>query len=378
MIKEQLTLTVSNNQLELVTSNVLVDEHGNFAHYRWGDTNYLKPFKQSVEGKKLDLTNVKTIYFAPKCSIPRDKAKPFLEEKKIKTVRDKNIADVIIASVDSVESGIRKDHLDYVMKGDIIPFIHGFTKGVDMQSLTNIINNFIGNHVIIDKALVEPLYITSHSNPTKIRQYNGNVPRLTGTSFNSGSLQGSWISTVTDDYFLDTKNFSNVYSQEEFNNLIGDTVIDRDAFDSLRTMLKSMDKDNHLVAMTIMAGCNYEKSFVYLALLLEEFGGNTIYNQKYRTSVAFKSLLNWLGYSKYRWDKDAILDVSIEKGLLTQELLDTIKASILEESRTFSSNFDVVEIRLKPEVQVKIDKLLNKQDDRFPSGGELLQEEVSF
>ena len=378
MIKEQLTLTVSNNQLELVTSRVLIDADGTFTYYRWGDLDYLKPYKQTVEGKKLDLTNVKTIYFAPKCSIPRDKAKPFLEEKKIKTVRDRATADVIIACIESVESGIRKDHLYYVEKIDIIPFINGFIRGVDKQLLAGIINNFTGNKVIIDKSLVEPFYINNHSNPTKIKNYNNSGPRLTGPSFISGSLQGSWVSSVTDDYFLDPKNFSNVYSQEEFNNLIGDTVIDRDAFESLQTMLKSMDKDNHLVAMTIMAGCNYEKSFVYLALLLEQFGGNTIYNQKYRTSVAFKSLLNWLGYSKYRWDKDAILHVSIEKGLLTQELLDTVKASILEESRTFSSNYEVVDIRLTAEMQVKVDKLLNKQDDRFPSGGELLQEEVSL
>lgn len=377
MIKEQLTLTVSNNQLELVTSRVLIDADGTFTYYRWGDVDYLKPFKQTVEGKKLDLTNVKTIYFAPKCSIPRDKAKPFLEEKKIKTVRDRATADVIIAGIESAESGISKDHLYYVEKIDIIPFINGFIRGVDKQLLAGIINNFTGNKVIIDKSLVEPFYINNHSNPTKL---GGSYPqsRLTGASFHNGSLQSSWVSTVTDDYFLDPKNFTNVYSQEEFNNLIGDTVIDRDAFESLQTMLKSMDKDNHLVAMTIMAGCNYEKSFVYLALLLEQFGGNTIYNQKYRTSVGFKSLLNWIGYSKYRWDKDAILDVSIDKGLLTQELLDTVKASILEESRTFSSNYEVVDIRLTAEMQVKVDKLLNKQDDRFPSGGELLQEEVSL
>ena len=377
MIKEQLTLTVSNNQLELVTSRVLIDADGTFTYYRWGDIDYLKPFKQTVDGKKLDLTNVKTIYFAPKCSIPRDKAKPFLEEKKIKTVRDRATADVVIASIESVESGIRKDHMYYVDTSDMIPFINGFLRGADKQRLTDIINNFTGNKVIIEKDLVEPFYINNHSNPTKL---GGSYPqsRLTGASFISGSLQGSWISTVTDDYFLDPKNFTNVYSQEEFNNLIGDTVIDRDAFESLQTMLKSMDKDNHLVAMTIMAGCNYEKSFVYLALLLEQFGGNTIYNQKYRTSVGFKSLLNWIGYSKYRWDKDAILDVSIDKGLLTQELLDTIKASILDESRTFSSNYEVVDIRLTAEMQVKVDKLLNKQDDRFPSGGELLQEEVSL
>lgn len=377
MIKEQLILTVINNQLELVTRNVLIDADGTFTHYRWGDTNYLKPFKQTVEGKKLDLTNVKTIYFAPKCSIPRDKAKPFLEERKIKTVRDRTTADVIIACTDSVESSIRKDHFYYVKKADMIPFINGFLRGADKQRLIDIINDFTGNNVIINKDLVEPFYINNHNNPTKTSGYN-NRSILSNMSFYSGNMNGSWISTVTDDYFLDAKNFGNVYSQEEFNNLIGDTVIDRDAFESIRTMLKSMDKDNHLVAMTIMAGCNYEKSFVYLALLLEEFGGNTIYNQKYRTSVAFKSLLNWLGYSKYRWDKDAILDVSIEKGLLTQELLDTIKASILEESRTFSSNYEVVDVRLIDEVQAKVDKILNKQDDRFPSGGELLQEEVSF
>ena len=377
MIKEQLTLTVSNNQLELVTSRVLIDADGTFTYYRWGDSDYLKPFKQTVESKKLDLTNVKTIYFAPKCSIPRDKAKPFLEEKKIKTVRDRATADVVIASIESVESGIRKDHMYYVDTSDIIPFINGFIRGVDKQLLAGIINNFTGNKVIINKSLVEPFYINNHSNPTKL---GGSYPqsRLTGASFHNGSLQSSWVSSVTDDYFLDPKNFSNVYSQEEFNNLIGDTVIDRDAFESLQTMLKSMDKDNHLVAMTIMAGCNYEKSFVYLALLLEQFGGNTIYNQKYRTSVGFKSLLNWIGYSKYRWDKDAILDVSIDKGLLTQELLDTIKASILDESRTFSSNFEVVDVRLTAEVKAKVDKILNKQDDRFPSGGELLQEVVSF
>lgn len=377
MIKEQLTLTVINYQLEFVTSNVLIDADGTFTYHRWNDANYLKPFKQSVEGKKLDLTNVKTIYFAPKCSIPRDKAKPFLEEKKIKTVRDRTTADIIIACTDSVESSIRKDHMYYVETSDMIPFINGFLRGADKQRLTDIIKNYKGNYVIINKALVEPFYINNHNNPTKTSGYN-NRSILSSMSFYSGNMSGSWISTVTDEYFLDAKNFSNVYSQEEFNNLIGDTVIDRDAFESLQTMLKSMDKDNHLVAMTIMAGCNYEKSFVYLALLLEEFGGNTIYNQKYRTSVAFKSLLNWLGYSKYRWDKDAILDVSIEKGLLTRELLDTVKASILEESRTFSSNYEVVDIRLTAEMQVKVDKLLNKQDDRFPSGGELLQEEVSL
>lgn len=374
MIQEQLTLTVSNNELVLEASRVLVDDKGKYLHYRWNGQEYLKVFKQSTADKKLDLTNVKTIYFAPKCSIPRDKAKPFLEEKKIKTVRDRDTADVIIASVDSIEAGLDTKHLYYIKTSDIIPFVKGFRTGADIDNLIVQLSTYTGKNVIINRSVVEPFYINNHVNPTKNLYGNS----LNGKSFQSGDYYGEYITTVTDDFLLFGANLSNVYSQEVFNNLIGDTVIDRDAFESLKTMLNSMDKDNHLVAMTIMAGCNYEKSFVYLALLLEEFGRGAIYNHKYRNTVGFKSLTNWIGYNKYRWDKDAILDVSIEKELLTQELLNTIKASVLDSATAYSANYEVVDVRLTAEVQVKVDKILNKQDDRFPSGGELLQEEVSL
>lgn len=374
MIQEQLTLTVSNNELVLIPSRVLVDDKRKYLHYRWSENEYIKVFKQATADKKLDLTNVKTIYFAPKCSIPRDKAKPFLEEKKIKTVRDRDAADIIIAGVDSIEAGLDTKHLYYVKTSDIIPFANGFKIGGNVHNITEQLATYTGKHVIVDRAVVAQFYVSNHVSPLK--SLYGTA--LQGKSFRSGDYYGEYITTVNDDFLLNSSNLSNVYSQEAFNNLIGDTVIDRDAFESLRTMLTSMDKDNHLVAMTIMAGCNYEKSFVYLALLLEEFGRNAIYNHKYRNTVGFKSLTNWIGYNKYRWDKDAILDVSIEKELLTQELLNTVKASVLDGSRTYSDNFEVVDIRLTAEMQIKVDKLLNKQDDRFPSGGELLQEEVSL
>jgi hypothetical protein len=374
MIQEQLTLTVSNNELVLIPSRVLVDDKKKYLHYRWHENEYMKVFKQATADKKLDLTNVKTIYFAPKCSIPRDKAKPFLEEKKIKTVRDRDAADIIIAGSDSMEAGLDTKHMYYIKTSDVKPFADGFRIGGNVHNLVAQLANYTGKYVIIDRSTITPFYVSNYTNPTK--NMYGSV--LHGRSFQSGDYYGDYITTVLDDFLLNSSNLSNVYSQEAFNNLIGDTVIDRDGFESLRTMLNSADKDNHLVAMTIMAGCNYEKSFVYLALLLEEFGRNAIYNHKYRNTVAFKSLTNWLGYNKYRWDKDAILDVSIEKELLTQELLDTVKASVLDGSRTFSDNFEVVDIRLTAEMQVKVDKLLNKQDDRFPSGGELLQQEVSL
>lgn len=376
MIQEQLTLTVNNGQLVLETSHVLIDEKGEFLYYRWSQNEYLKMFKQATADKKIDLTNVKTIYFAPKCTIPRDKAKPVLEEKNIKIVRDRNAADIIIASNASVEEGLIVSNQWYVNASDIIPFAKGFKTGGNVDELTKQLSTYKGKYVIINRGLVTSFYINNYSTP--IQSVSTHGPNLIAIAFKSGNYNNQSIATVIDDFLFIGSNLSNVYSQEEFNNLIGDTVIDREGYESLKTMLTSMDKDNHLVAMTIMAGCNYEKSFVYLALLLEEFGRGSIYNHKYRNTVGFKSLTNWLGYNKYRWDKDAILDVAIEKALLTQELLDTIKASVLDAAVTYSSNYDVVEVRLRPEVQAKVDKLLNKQDDRFPSRGELLQQEVSL
>jgi len=374
MIQEQLTLSVSNNELVLEPSRVLVDDKGKYLHHRWNEQEYLKVFKQSTADKKLDLTNVKTISFAPKCSIPRDKAKPFLEEKKIKTVRDRDAADIIIAGADSIDAGLDTKHLYYIKTSDVKPFADGFKIGGNVHNLVARLATYTGKYVILDRSAITSFYISNHNSPTK--NMYGSV--LHGRSFQSGDYYGDYITTVNDDFLLNSSNLSNVYSQEAFNNLIGDTVIDRDGFESLRTMLNSMDKDNHLVAMTIMAGCNYEKSFVYLALLLDEFGRGAIYNHKYRNTVGFKSLTNWIGYNKYHWDKDTILNVSIEKELLTQELLDTIKASVLDAATTYSGNYEVVDVRLTPEVQVKVDKILNKQDDRFPSGGELLQQEVSL
>jgi len=208
MIKEQLTLTVSNNQLELTTSRVLIDADGSFTYYRWGDLDYLKPFKQTVEGRNLDLTNVKTIYFAPKCSIPRDKAKPFLEEKKIKTVRDRDTADIIIAGLDSIDAGLDTQHLYYIKTSDVKPFADGFKTGGNVHNLVERLATYTGRYVILDRAAVTSFYVSNYINPTK--NMYGSV--LHGRSFQSGDYYGDYITTVTNNscswevYYLELGN----------------------------------------------------------------------------------------------------------------------------------------------------------------------------
>ena len=106
-----------------------------------------------------------------------------------------------------------------------------------------------------------------------------------------------------------------------------------------------------------------------------------LFRSNYRKTVAFKSLTEWIGYSKYRnFCKDTILDISLEKELLTRELLGIVKAYYLDQATAYSSNFDVSEIKLNADAQKKIDNYFNKKENgnRLPSGGELLQQEVSL
>jgi len=198
--------------------------------------------------------------------------------------------------------------------------------------------------------------------------------------FNYASIDRGSVSIIEDSSIYTPPFSAKAYDQKELINMLGETVLDKDGYESVRTMFKSQDNSNHMMAMTIMANCNYEQSFMYLALLLEEFGRSVIDNHSYKNTVAFKSLTKWMGYNKYRFDKDRIFDISIEKGLLTPELLDIIKKEYAEGSATYSNHYEVVDIRLTSEAQAKVDKIFKEKGyvNGLPSGGELLQQEVSL
>ncbi len=59
-------------------------------------------------------------------------------------------------------------------------------------------------------------------------------------------------------------------------------------------MFKSSDKDNHIMAMEIMANSNYVESALYLLLLLEEYG-HRIADCNTKNHVNFKSMVSYFG-----------------------------------------------------------------------------------
>lgn len=375
-----MTATSSSFELELI--DIYVNDSGVPDSIKWSDTTPASCIQQG-----LDLTNVKSIYFTPKVNVPRERVRPFLEDKGIKIVRDLNKADVIITCQDFYDSNIKHSYNDYVKVTGLKYFLSNFKDTCNAKEVLAQVNAYLAAEqitycILDDRNKLNVIYKDHHKMPSKHKTYwgNGYEYRYEDVDFNHSPISRNSMSFI-EDISIYTPPFSaKAYDQKDLISLLGETVIDKEAYESIRSMFKSLDKTNHLMGITIMANSNYEQSFMYLALLLEEFGRSVIDNHSYKNTVAFKSLTKWMGYNKYRFDKDRIFDISIEKGLLTPELLDIIKKEYAEGSATYSNHYEVVDIRLTPEAQAKVDKIFKDKGyvDGLPSGGELLQQEVSL
>ena len=152
-----------------------------------------------------------------------------------------------------------------------------------------------------------------------------------------------------------------VYDESELiTNINGDdsTIIDEEVYQQLGSMFESSDSDNHILAMEIMANSHYEKSILYLQMLLSNYYYQ-ISNSHTRNHVNFKSMLSYFNWATRSLGSSAEQIVSIidEKGLLT---VDMIKRLYKEYTRSVHGNInysDVFEVKEFTIKQAYLDKL---------------------
>ena len=379
-----LTCPSNSDTFKLEVTHVIPDASGNITK-SWGRQIPANPVDKN---KELDINSIKTIYFAPKVNVPRERVRPFLEDKGIKIIRDADKADAVIVSDDTYDHNISSWWGNACGAASMLHFLRSFNGALNTNQIIIQLEAYVNSGVLDSNYVIyniNQLNSVYRHNPNCVKSHASWGAHYTspGQSDFGGDAQAvdqGHISQVKDHTIYDPTYVSRCYDQTAILKHLGENIIDKESYESIRTMFQSTDKSNHLIAMTIMANANYEQSFMYLAFLLEEFGRGPIYNHSYRNTVGFKSLTKWMGYNKYRFDKDAILDISLEKKLLTRELLAIAKDYYLQGANAYSSNFEVSEIKLNAESQEKIDKYFNEKENgnRLPSGGELLQEEVSL
>jgi hypothetical protein len=301
-----------------------------------------------------------TIYLMPGVNIPRAKLKDLALNQGIKVVRDSDKANVIItgkattgkllngswyytAPVAKIEEYLDKVDVDDYYKDNL-------RTAMQSSESDNVYFNYstkvsINNHVV-----------------TSV---------FTGSSFHYYHIDDEWKELIEE-----CQN-KVVYDESELLAMInGDdaVTITNEVYTQLREMFKSSDKDNHIMAMEIMANSNYVESALYLLMLLEEYG-ERIGSCNTKNHVNFKSMVSYFGL-RVR-DIEYLDPDDVSKKLVSLNLITTDWLNILLQSRldwfitniARSSTFNVASMVPTPEVSVAINSDYRAEiafDDKKP------------
>lgn len=293
------------------------------------------------------------IYFMKGCTVPRVKLKDLSVKYKIRTTTDIDKATVVIGSDAAGSKLFKQDwmrkvsapifeatikalqevadeeidnyylhklsHLKMSFENDEWPeYIY-----CDWQTL-NICNPFNQNHTVeLQQAQIKHL---GCANEDEFEKKYGRM----------NNHRSEYVQTISEDNLelweqYKTKHIIEQGALLEVVNGDEATTIDLDTYQNLRNMFKSSDSDNHVLAMEIMANCNYKDSILFLTMLFFHHSYQ-IGNCRSRNHVNFKSLKNYLGEV---WSHvDGIFNTLAEHNALTVENIEFV----VEDQKNYFEN----------------------------------------
>jgi len=283
------------------------------------------------------------IYLLPGVNIPRVKLKDLALNLGIRVVRDPAKANIIFAGRNSIAK-ITSSRWAYKINSTCA-----------LERIKELCNDdfYIQN---LETA------IASTGETDIFGDYNDIYNILAKGSRND--YTSSYIYTIDPEYseMYNTVKSKIIYSEAELlNNINGDdsTIIDYDVYKQLKSMFQSSDDDNHILAMEIMANSHYEKSILYLLMLIADFN-NIISNTHTKNHVNFKSMLgyfNWIPRQVCHQDSEDIIKIVDGKGLLTLDMIQVLYkeyANDIHRNIAYDEVFEIKEITITQEY---LDKL---------------------
>lgn len=261
------------------------------------------------------------LFFAKSVNIPRVKLKNLTKDYKIKATTKIEDASAVFIS-DNTTAKYTEARWHYNVKTE--KFKEFFQGAVD----GGYIDNYYADKVNTALEFYENEYIAIEYNTKSVLE-DVHIPfRLTeGVSFSSQKLQ-----YISDEYvssYKDMLNFTGpIYDESELLKYLNGSdalAIEENMYESLCEMFDSSDRDNHTLAMEIMANSQFEDSILYLSLLFNKYY-NRIQDSRSKSHVNFKSLLALMDIrsSYYHLNIDEIVERLKKHGKLTKESVDII------------------------------------------------------
>jgi hypothetical protein len=284
------------------------------------------------------------IYFMPGCTVPRFKIRDILKSKGASICKRMEDATVIVGGPETLHAYTKRGYYTLVLANYFLEFLQrDFPPSVRTQQLVTTIKEATEEHVLIDRTALNNLKrVTSFDTDPDWFSDISERKRLLDEDYDESEdpenpVKDAWVLTAIEDNSIAVRFLNGeleVIDQEPFLKIINinNVTMDKQMFEEVRVMFESSEDANSVLAMEVMANANYEKSFLYLALLLKEFGSK-IFQQKERNHVNFKALLNFIGIRNYNGHVtiDMVISAMSKKKLLTKTTLAELMPIVQEE-----------------------------------------------
>lgn len=309
------------------------------------------------------------LYFLPGVNIPRVKLKDLSLQHGIKTTRNINDATHIFAGKnikDKITSGTWYYSIQTSAVRAILNDPELVMDDYYKENLTQALEFYTEDEIILDYSAAGQL---RNSELAFVKRY----------TYNSVSRYSSVYYSVDSDHtdlFPDILTLDIYDESKLLQHINGDdaATIDETMYLQISDMFKSSDQDNHILAMEIMANCNYIDSLLYIEMLFEKYA-NKMADCHTKNHVNFKSLLSFLGKRKtyMNTDIDDVVKSLINKGVFDIDKVNVIMKYYGENiaARGGTDFFEVKSLTLNEEAA----KLLNTNyvhqtfPDYIPEGG---------
>jgi hypothetical protein len=252
-----------------------------------------------------DFKEKEKVFFLPGCTIARFKTNNYFKSIGVSLTKNSKSADVVIVGEETGKSILKKDVDHYSCSLEYLEeYIEKKYSIGDPESLE--IKN------ILESDDCYPYFIFKDYNV--YREWNNYKTVAT-------LVVKSWITEEKrlrdiEDAILEGK----IIVKESFlMDKCNQTVMTEEMYEETRKIFESADKNNHVLALELMANCNYQKSAMYLLMLFKEFR-SAIYNTSESRHVNFSSLCTFFDLELGNWiDFDDVVKKLIEKNCITKE-----------------------------------------------------------
>ena len=254
------------------------------------------------------------LWFMPECDVPRFKVREFCQKYKCAIVKSKENATVKFIAEGTFQKMIQSYHNYCFHKDSFLEYmIQAVGSNPDFTELIEAIKSSTGTHVRMSYSLNEKLKNNVLGIPFKL-EHDDNCYYV--TRFTNKEAYELYQEICTDPAIV---------SQSEILKRINTgTVMTAIEHDSVTRMLKSTDDGNVKVAIEIMANCDYERSAVYLLMLIKDHG-RKIHDCPTSKHVNFKALMRFFDIKNiYNFTLDDVIAALLRRNLLNRDNLDKI------------------------------------------------------